>query len=70
MPLEDEIHARLRELTREVRKVREGLKQQLRSSRRHSGPATADERLRGAEAPAPPPGDPAPPPGDPDDGQS
>jgi hypothetical protein len=47
MPLEDEIYARLRELTREVRKVREGLKKELRSGGRQH-PVSADERLRGA----------------------
>jgi hypothetical protein len=49
MPLEDEIHARLRELTREVRKVREGLKKELRSSGRKPAVA-ANERMRGAAA--------------------
>jgi hypothetical protein len=60
MPLEDEIHARLRELTREVRKVREGLREELRSTGRKRRPQTADERNRavnestGGDAPDPP----------------
>ena len=51
MPLEDEIHARLRELTREVRKVREGLREELRSTGRKRRPQTADERNRAVNEP-------------------
>jgi len=52
MPLEDDLYARLRELTREVRKVREGLTKELRSGGRRPV-ATADERMRSAAEPDP-----------------
>ena len=44
---EEEIHARLREVTRDARKLREDLQRELRTNRPRTRPTANDAKLQG-----------------------